>query len=92
MSPDTAAADDTDAEGTSTDGNVSFKQVTSPPQSPTKKKHAEYNEERELSLPRLKPIVIPENSTFLSCKNNINEFLLFLWVFNKYFYCFSAEP
>lgn len=66
MSPDTATADDTDAEGTSTDGNVSFKQVMSPPQSPSRKKHADYNEERELSLPRLKPIVIPENSTTLS--------------------------
>jgi len=74
MSPDTATADDSDAEGTSTDGKVSFKRV----KSPTRKKHVEYNEERELSLPRLKPIVIPENSTFLSCKNKIIKFLLFL--------------
>lgn len=62
MSPDTVTADDTDAEGTSTDGNVSFKQMMSS----TRKKHTEYNEERELSLPRLKPTVIPENSTFQS--------------------------
>ncbi|XP_022166291.1 uncharacterized protein LOC111030890 [Myzus persicae] len=73
MSPDTATADDTDAEGTSTDGNVSFKQVMSPPQSPTRKKHVEYNEERELSLPRLKPTVIPENSTFLSLLSRDNK-------------------
>ena len=64
MSPDTVTADDTDAEGTSTDGNVSFKQMMSS----TRKKHTEYNEERELSLPRLKPTVIPENSTFQSSK------------------------
>lgn len=72
MSPDTAIADDTDAEGTSTDGNMSFKQVMPP----ARKKRVEYNEERELSLPRLKPIVIPENSTILPCKNKIREFLL----------------
>ncbi|CAI6350203.1 unnamed protein product [Macrosiphum euphorbiae] len=66
MFPDTATADDAGAEGTSTDGNVSFKQVMSPPQLPSRKKHADYNEERELSLPRLKSIVIPENSTILS--------------------------
>jgi len=74
MSPDTATADDTDAEGTSTDGNVSFKQMM--PQA--RKKHVEYNEERELSLPRLKPIVIPENSTLLSCKKKIRKILLCL--------------
>jgi len=92
MSPDTATADDTDAEGTSTDGNMSFKQVMSPPQSPSRKKHADYNEERELSLPRLKSIVIPENSTILSRKNKIRGFLLCLLVSYKYFCCFSAEP
>ncbi|XP_025192583.1 uncharacterized protein LOC112592646 [Melanaphis sacchari] len=73
LSSDTPTADDTDAEGTSTDGNVSFKQRRSPPQSPTRKKHADYSEERELSLPRLKPTVIPENSTFLSMLDRDNK-------------------
>jgi len=78
MFPDTATADDAGAEGTSKDGNVSFKPFMSPPQLPSMKKHADYNEERELSLPRLKSIVIPENSTILSCKIKIREFLLCL--------------
>jgi hypothetical protein len=78
LSPDTPTADDTDAEGTSTDGNVSFKQAMSPPRSPIRKKHADYSEERELSLPRLKPTVIPENSTFLSSKNIFRELFVFL--------------
>jgi len=73
LSPDTPTADDTDVEGTSTDGNVSFKQAMSPPQSPIRKKHADYSEERELSLPRLKPTVIPENSTFLSMLDRDNK-------------------
>ncbi|KAE9545178.1 hypothetical protein AGLY_000721 [Aphis glycines] len=73
LSPDTPTADDTDAEGTSTDGNVSYKQVMSPTQSSSRKKHVDYSEERELSLPRLKPTVIPENSTFLSMLNRDNK-------------------
>lgn len=68
MSPSTITADDTDADGTSTDGNGSFKRRLSQSPSPTRKKQTEYIEERELSLPRLKPTTIPENSTFLSCK------------------------
>lgn len=67
-SPGTATADDTDAEGTSTDGNAFPKRIMSPSSSsPPRKKRMELNEERELSLPRLKPTVIPENSALLSC-------------------------
>lgn len=54
-------AEDTDAEGTSNSCNVSLKQSLS-----RKKNSMEYNEERELSLPRLKSTVIPENATLLS--------------------------
>lgn len=80
LSQDTATADDTNAEGTSTDANVSFKQAMSPPQSPTRKKHVEYNEEIELSLPQLKSNVIPENSTLFSSKNKIRKCLFYLLV------------
>lgn len=61
-------ADDTDAEGTSNDGNVCFEQSPSQSTSLPGQKHVEYNEERELSLPRLKPTVIAENSTLASSK------------------------
>ncbi|VVC28441.1 Hypothetical protein CINCED_3A018679 [Cinara cedri] len=59
-------ADDTDAEGTSNDGNVSFEQLPSQSTSLQGQSNAEYNEERELSLPRLKPTAIGENSTLAS--------------------------
>lgn len=54
--------ENSDDECTSSNGNVSIS-----PQF-TGKKQAEYNEERELSLPRLKCTAAPENSTFLSRK------------------------
>ncbi|XP_025408335.1 transcriptional adapter 3-like isoform X2 [Sipha flava] len=69
-SPCVATADDTDAEGTSTDGNAFPKMIVSPTSSPPTKKRIEYNEERELSLPRLKPTVIPENSAILTLLNH----------------------
>lgn len=58
------------------DADVSFDRVLSPSISPTRKKHKEYNEERELSLPRLKPTVIPENSTLLACKKEKKKMFL----------------
>lgn len=61
-SPSTVTADDSDADGTYIDDNVS----RSP--RPIGKKPGDYNEERELSLPRLKRIAIPENATYLSSK------------------------
>lgn len=63
-------ADDTDVEGTSIDGNVSFEQLPSQSTSSTGQNNIEYNEERELSLPRLKPTVIVENSTLATSKTN----------------------
>lgn len=67
----TPTADDIDAAGTSTDGNAFPKRIMSPTSSsPPTKKRMDFNEERELSLPRLKPTVIPENSAILSSAYN----------------------
>jgi len=76
---DTATADDSDVDGTSsTDDNVSLTRTVSTSLTPTRKKFMD--EERELSLPRLKPSVIPESSTLQSCKQfiYINYTLLFV--------------
>lgn len=72
----TATTEDTDVEGTSTDSNIPLKQSLSPSIS-RKKNITEYNEERELSLPRLKSTIIPENSTLLSSN-------IYLYIFKAY--------
>lgn len=76
-----ATADESDA-----DGIVSFERVNhhqSPSKSPNRKKHREYNEERELSLPRLKPTIIPDNSTLLTCKEKKKTFFIYLRIVIK---------
>lgn len=70
----TATADDSDVDGTSsTDGDVSLSRTVSTSSTPARKKLID--EERELSLPRLKPTVIPENSTLQSCKKSIHIYI-----------------
>lgn len=60
-------ADNSDAGGTSNDADLSFKQSTSQ-STALPEQNVEINEERELSLPRLKSTVIAENSTLASSK------------------------
>lgn len=55
-----------DAEGASNEANASLKQSTSQSTSLPDQNRVDLNEERELSLPRLKSTVIAENSTLAS--------------------------